>query len=380
MSSVAALCHACNETFLLPTMETNNLYCRLCGSDFVEILSEQDARPRNPRRSPFQSRFGDPAPQMMFLQDGNAVSIRLAHGGADDFVRELTHVFDMEPNAHSHRFGSLRRNFGSEMERLVSQLAQYHQPTRTPASVDAVNGLRREKLRNGRGENRIGECCVVCHDCYKEGDRVMYLPCSHIFHEDCVMPWFEEHNTCPVCRHALPVETSPAPHRHVPQRLRRNQVAQDNHTRDANAGDQIDSLFGLFRAATGGEAVPRNTRLRATPENAREDEEYHLRESIRSAQNQLNSLENRLTEHIAEHEHLQHQIMQLHDHGNTLRRGPSFRSSAIPRVYYDSEMTDDRRSSTPLWRTVFGALRNSSNGRNSDFGNPSEFSEPGPGR
>ena len=29
------------------------------------------------------------------------------------------------------------------------------------------------------------------------------MPCAHIFHTDCLMPWLNEHNSCPVCRFEL---------------------------------------------------------------------------------------------------------------------------------------------------------------------------------
>ena len=53
---------------------------------------------------------------------------------------------------------------------------------------------------------RAGDTCTVCHDDYEEGTTVVELPCTHCFHEDCIMPWLETHNTCPVCRKELPAD------------------------------------------------------------------------------------------------------------------------------------------------------------------------------
>ncbi|XP_060947084.1 E3 ubiquitin-protein ligase RNF126-like [Limanda limanda] len=45
--------------------------------------------------------------------------------------------------------------------------------------------------------------CPVCKDNFSLEESVRQLPCSHLFHNDCIVPWLEQHDTCPVCRKGL---------------------------------------------------------------------------------------------------------------------------------------------------------------------------------
>lgn len=48
--------------------------------------------------------------------------------------------------------------------------------------------------------------CTVCCDSISIGGKGMFMPCGHIYHPDCLNPWLQDHNTCPVCRFELPTE------------------------------------------------------------------------------------------------------------------------------------------------------------------------------
>mmetsp|Transcript_51087 Transcript_51087/g.55332 ORF Transcript_51087/g.55332 Transcript_51087/m.55332 type:complete len:534 (-) Transcript_51087:363-1964(-) len=50
------------------------------------------------------------------------------------------------------------------------------------------------------------ECCI-CLEENKLDDRVMRLPCAHIFHCSCITDWLSNHAcTCPVCRYEFPTD------------------------------------------------------------------------------------------------------------------------------------------------------------------------------
>lgn len=45
-----------------------------------------------------------------------------------------------------------------------------------------------------------GKSCAVCLEDFEPREEVMLTPCSHMFHEECIVPWVKNHGHCPVCR------------------------------------------------------------------------------------------------------------------------------------------------------------------------------------
>ncbi|ANM70388.1 E3 ubiquitin ligase BIG BROTHER-like protein [Arabidopsis thaliana] len=42
--------------------------------------------------------------------------------------------------------------------------------------------------------------CSICLVDYEKGDKIMTLPCNHIYHKDCISYWFKENRVCCVCK------------------------------------------------------------------------------------------------------------------------------------------------------------------------------------
>ncbi|KAL0098388.1 hypothetical protein PUN28_008358 [Cardiocondyla obscurior] len=45
--------------------------------------------------------------------------------------------------------------------------------------------------------------CSVCWEDFKLSEPVRQLPCAHVYHAPCIVPWLELHGTCPICRQNL---------------------------------------------------------------------------------------------------------------------------------------------------------------------------------
>ncbi|KAJ6359277.1 hypothetical protein OIU76_000911 [Salix suchowensis] len=89
---------------------------------------------------------------------------------------------------------------GPGLEQLIQQLAE-NDPNRygtPPAAKSAVENLPDIKVTKELLESDSSQC-AVCKDSFELGEEAKQIPCKHIYHKDCIIPWLELHNSCPVC-------------------------------------------------------------------------------------------------------------------------------------------------------------------------------------
>lgn len=77
--------------------------------------------------------------------------------------------------------------------------------------------------------------CAVCKDGIEAGEAARRLPCAHLYHGACILPWLAIRNTCPLCRHELPTDDA----EYETWRARRA----------AAAGDDGDDRYGQRRSS-----------------------------------------------------------------------------------------------------------------------------------
>ncbi|XP_042507067.1 E3 ubiquitin-protein ligase CIP8-like [Macadamia integrifolia] len=90
-------------------------------------------------------------------------------------------------------------------EALLQNLAESDGGARRgapPAARSAVAALETVEITLEEG----GLVCAICKESVPVGATARKLPCGHGYHGDCIVPWLDSRNSCPVCRFELPTD------------------------------------------------------------------------------------------------------------------------------------------------------------------------------
>lgn len=171
-------CHLCKKDFSRLYVENSEVHCRQCGKTFCEEIVNNNENDHPSNYQPYE------------------------HRRSRERTRDVSPILDILSSLMSF-------NEESHMENIINYLMandpnKYGNP---PASKDEVDKLNRMKVNN---ENRdeinkmSGEAgCSVCKEDYESDQTAIKLPCSHLFHDECILPWLKDRNSCPTCRFEL---------------------------------------------------------------------------------------------------------------------------------------------------------------------------------
>lgn len=231
-------CHQCNEP-VWP--QGSDSVCPYCNGGFVQELSSHfaDHHSTNPPlippwlsnhtdtvRSVYNTIFPPIAADdhrydpTIRPRNHHPMSAGFRHPPADYRIhRDHDHDHHHHHNNFNHE-GDDDVDGEDEVIEVIAQLSIDEEEHRgpPPASERAIRALPTVQIsaRHLNGEGK----CSVCQEKFQLRAGARQMPCDHIFHPDCIVPWLERHNTCPVCRFQLPTGS--------PSRSRRN------HSRSRN--------------------------------------------------------------------------------------------------------------------------------------------------
>lgn len=100
---------------------------------------------------------------------------------------------------------------GSGFDRLLDQLTQIEingigRCEHPPASKAAIESMPTIKI--AEIHTNIESHCAVCKEPFELDSEAREMPCKHIYHSECILPWLSLRNSCPVCRHELPADAA----------------------------------------------------------------------------------------------------------------------------------------------------------------------------
>ncbi|WZY87725.1 hypothetical protein YC2023_044460 [Brassica napus] len=105
-----------------------------------------------------------------------------------------------------------------------------------PAAKSSIDALPTVKIIQKHLKSSDSHC-PVCKEEFELKSEAKQMPCKHVYHSDCIVPWLVQHNTCPVCRKELPSRGS-------------SLSAQSEQNRSTNRRRNLFSSVWPFRSSS----------------------------------------------------------------------------------------------------------------------------------
>ncbi|KAF5025482.1 hypothetical protein F66182_2458 [Fusarium sp. NRRL 66182] len=142
--------------------------------------------------------IGSPGEGNQMGEEGNG------GGPPPGFARSLHDILSLLSPANAMQGDAVYSQ--EALDRIITGLMEANPQSNAapPATEEALRNLERKPVDKSMLGSEGKAECTICIDEMNEGDMATFLPCKHWFHEECVVLWLKEHNTCPICR--TPIE------------------------------------------------------------------------------------------------------------------------------------------------------------------------------
>jgi hypothetical protein len=191
-------CHICKKEFNKLYLDYSDIHCINCNSNFCEeILINNETDEHHPCNFQPYECTAIPANRT----DNNPLNILQIP--RSNRPRNTSNLLDMILGIFSRENRSEQSMEDIINYIMVNDTNRYGNP---PTSKKVIEGLEKIKVSD-KNRSFIGHdndnTCSVCKDFFELDQSLINLPCKHLFHEDCILPWLNERNSCPTCRFEL---------------------------------------------------------------------------------------------------------------------------------------------------------------------------------
>lgn len=130
----------------------------------------------------------------------------ITHIPRSENMNNLNQIFSGRINSRSghsniHPHFTILNN-SRDLESLLRHILQGVNPEH-PVDEELLNLLPEITIENTEKLPAEKRDCVVCLTKYEINDKVIILPCTHLFHTKCISDWFKTQNTCPICKYKI---------------------------------------------------------------------------------------------------------------------------------------------------------------------------------
>ena len=82
----------------------------------------------------------------------------------------------------------------------------FHRSDANRIDQNILNSLPESEVKDASKMDDENKNCVICLEDFIDKEKIICLPCIHVFHSECIKSWLGSHNECPICKYKLTYE------------------------------------------------------------------------------------------------------------------------------------------------------------------------------
>ena len=110
-----------------------------------------------------------------------------------------------------------------------------------PASQKVMKNLPTITIAKQDLRDECNHECCVCFYKHSVGDKVVRLPCGHLFHHNCISEWLNKRCTCPICRWEMETDDKYYEDERI-ERMRKRRIRLKSHELERMSVKELKDL------------------------------------------------------------------------------------------------------------------------------------------
>ena len=141
-----------------------------------------------PNINPFNNNYNNNGPNI------NPFNNNYNNNNNNRFNNNINNNFHQQERFHFNFNNQNNNNIPTTNREVINRVDV------NPTKNNILNSLNENILKDVRNLNGENKKCIICQDEYINNDRVIYLPCIHFFHKNCIKTWLKNRSECPICK------------------------------------------------------------------------------------------------------------------------------------------------------------------------------------
>ena len=141
-------------------------------------------------------------PQINYMNPMN-MNMNMPHMNRNMPGMNMNYMFSMPPMMNNNRMPFMMPMPMMPMPMMPMPMMPF--PMINPNSLDPniLNSLPETEVNDASKLDSDNKECIICLEEFHDKEKIICLPCIHVFHSECIKSWFNNHNHCPKCKYEL---------------------------------------------------------------------------------------------------------------------------------------------------------------------------------